>query len=316
MSSELIFLVSAPRSGSTLLQSILSNNPFVATANEPWLLFHFIGFQNPHLFKASFNYELAYEATARLLQSTERQDKVVEDLREFLYKLYSNLIIDNQARYILDKTPRYYEILPTIRSVFPNSKIILLKRNPLSVLNSIIETWGIDNMTQLYEYRRDLLVAPYLINQFENNVKEENCLVIKYEDLISDTEKEVFKIFNWLDIPFEKEVLNFSQNAKLKGEFGDKSIKVQKGKTLKNPDRWQVKLSEKKWQSFFSGYASFLGKEFMQEYGYPLEIKMKRTQQFETYKYMCSKGIPGQNPIGGIFQYLFQRTLYHFYSKY
>ena len=41
---KLIFIISQPRSGSTLLQSLLSNNDFVATTSEPWILIPFLSF--------------------------------------------------------------------------------------------------------------------------------------------------------------------------------------------------------------------------------------------------------------------------------
>jgi len=37
---NLIFLISQPRSGSTLLQLIFSGNPEVATTSEPWIALH------------------------------------------------------------------------------------------------------------------------------------------------------------------------------------------------------------------------------------------------------------------------------------
>ena len=42
----------------------------------------------------------------------------------------------------LDKTPRYGLIVSEIIDIFPDGKFIMLWRNPLAIIASIIETWG------------------------------------------------------------------------------------------------------------------------------------------------------------------------------
>ncbi len=58
-SDNLIFIVSQPRSGSTLLQSILSNNDYINTASEPWLLLPFLNIFDSSLIEVTYNQQLA-----------------------------------------------------------------------------------------------------------------------------------------------------------------------------------------------------------------------------------------------------------------
>ena len=63
---NLIFIVSQPRSGSTLLQNLLSNNTQVNTASEPWILLRLAPFFKPSLINATFDYKLAAHCNQRL----------------------------------------------------------------------------------------------------------------------------------------------------------------------------------------------------------------------------------------------------------
>ncbi len=58
-SDNLIFIVSQPRSGSTLLQGIISNNDYVNTTSEPWLLLPFLNLFDSSLVEAKYNQKLA-----------------------------------------------------------------------------------------------------------------------------------------------------------------------------------------------------------------------------------------------------------------
>lgn len=312
--NQLIFLVSSPRSGSTLLQNVLSNNPYVATANEPWLLLHFCGLKQPDLLKASFSYEQAHEATTAFLASTGQQESFYANLRDFLFKTYAS--IDNSAdtRFILDKTPRYYEILPLIRQIFPEAKIILLKRNPMAVLHSIIETWHKKNIPQLYSFKRDLLNAPFLMHDFILNHSDRNTMVITYEALIDEPENEVAKLYNWLGIEFHEGVLNFASNTKTDGIFGDKSRKLKKGEVVKNNEKWQEKFRDSSWKNFFLGYLDYLGADFLEAYGYPAGFSGKKTRAFDTYRYISEKDVANQVSIGNPLTYLYFRSLYQLYA--
>ena len=49
---NLIFIISPPRSGSTLLQRILNNSSEIETTSEPWFLLHYLGIKKIFLFQS------------------------------------------------------------------------------------------------------------------------------------------------------------------------------------------------------------------------------------------------------------------------
>ena len=105
---------------------------------------------------------------------------------------------------------------------FPNSKIIMLKRNPIDVATSIIKTWKIDSLESLNYFHRDLLVAPKTIHTFcEANADNKNVYSLRYEDLISNISGEVENLYSWIGITYSENVLDTTKNNKYKGKFGD-----------------------------------------------------------------------------------------------
>ena len=270
--SKLIFIISQPRAGSTLLQKLISNNDYVDTVSEPWLLLPLLSPFKPSLVNAEYNYETAMKGFFDYLD--KKNDSV--NFREELKQLILNRYKVNGARWFVDKTPRYYEIAEVIAEFFPQARFVVLKRNPFGSLYSMITTWakGKIDFPALDTFYRDFLVAPLLIQEFaERNAGKKNVRQVRYEDLIAGPEDGLRSIYEWLQIPFTKDALNIKQNDKVKGLFGDD---VYKQKPLEeiNPslsDNWQSVKNDKLLSQFFSAYQNYLGAEFLNKYGYSTE---------------------------------------------
>jgi hypothetical protein len=280
---NLIIIASQPRSGSTLLQALLSNNDTVGTVSEPWLLLPFLSTARTDLIRSGFNSEFA-NIGLNDFQSKIGTKGFKEDLSQFLLSQYSK-ILKNDENYILDKTPRYYEILDEIIEYFPNAKIIILKRNPIAVLYSIIKTWNTNSLKSLLEYKRDLLEAPFLLHKFsEKQVHNKNVRTVHYEAIVNNPLVEIKKLYNWLDIPFKPERLNYGDNKKYKGLLGDPT--GVKSHNLPNKDslyKWKAIYNNKEWNSLANGYAQYLKKDFLDAYGNYKDIKYQETKLFNRY---------------------------------
>ncbi|MCU4175093.1 sulfotransferase family protein [Carboxylicivirga sp. N1Y90] len=280
---NLIFIVSQPRSGSTLLQALLSNNNHVATVSEPWLLLPFFTYNKPELGLAKYSSRLAYEGINDF-KSKINKEKFDNDLSNFLLNQYEQIRTKNES-YILDKTPRYYEILNEITYHFPNAKIIILKRNPFAVLSSIIKTWNQDSLQKLLFHKRDILVAPKLLHQFTiEQKKNRNVVSIQYEELLSNPEHHTKQLYKWLNLPYNAEILNYSNNLKFKGKMGDPTgIIANKIPNSSHIDLWKETYNEKKWKDFFNGYANFLGSDFLNAYGEYDQINERFSKKFDQF---------------------------------
>ena len=53
----------------------------------------------------------------------------------------------SDKRYFLDQTPQYHLIIPELLRVFPAASYVILFRNPLAVLVSMIAAWVPDDFS-------------------------------------------------------------------------------------------------------------------------------------------------------------------------
>ncbi|MGY5850389.1 sulfotransferase family protein [Salegentibacter sp. F14] len=277
---NLIFIISQPRSGSTFLQNLLSNNTEVNTCSEPWLLLNFTNQLKPSLISATFDNKLARKAFRNYIN--DQKIDFTKKQKEFILELYSPL--QEGFKLVIDKTPRYWEILEEIQQLFPKSRIILLKRNPIDVAISMMKTWNIKSLSSLStNYSRDLLIAPGKIHLFSlSNKANKNIYVLRYEDLVDDTQTETEKIYNWLGIKYSTKVLDLEQNQKYKGEFGDPYQNSDKNYEEIKAISELVELNKTQ-KKFLKGYAHFLGKKFLKEYGDYEFKEYKRTAEFSYF---------------------------------
>lgn len=234
------------------------------TCSESWILLNFVNQLKPELIQATFDNKLANRAFQEYLGKFP-EFNFSERQKEFLLNLYEPLL--NGFQFIIDKTPRYWEILKEIQMLFPKSKIVLLKRNPLVVAESMIKTWDLDSLSRLSYYKRDLLIAPKKILSFEKeNLDHPNVYGICYEDLIENTGKEIQKLYNWMGVEYNPSVLDTSNNDKFKGNFGDPFLNSEKGYEKAKGETENTELTSTQ-KDFLKGYAYYLGEDFLLKYG-------------------------------------------------
>jgi len=202
--SSPIFIVGLPRSGSTLVEQILSSHSKVFGADE-------VGFI-PSLLNKYFN----EEKINLFLQG-------VFDFDISLFKKmaneYINLMksISNNSERTTDKMLPNFLYLGLIKIILPKSKIIHCKRNPKDNIFSIYKNHFPGNKIT---YAYDLNEAVSYYNLYADLMKFWNELLpnfifnIKYEDLINNTEKETRKMLMFCDLKWEEKCLNFHQNKR------------------------------------------------------------------------------------------------------
>ncbi len=281
---KLVFLISQPRSGSTLLQTLLSNHSQISTHSETWILLPTLGAFSTNI-SSSYNETYAKNAIKEFVDNTLGEENFRNEVLNFFLRIF--LSKTPEGNYFLDKTPRYYEILNQIIEYFPNSKILVLKRNPIDVLLSIISSWKQDKLWKLYTYQRDILKAPFLIQSFlEQNANNKNIFECCYENILIDSKREISNILNWLNLDLETNCFNIN-DAQLLGNYGDEKIK-NLNTIINNKER---KAINKRTKELLLGYAHFLGKDFLNNYGYT-NIESKETLLFNLFKFVCNRKIP------------------------
>src|SRR6266487_1377204 len=130
---NLVFLLATPRAGSTLVSAILGNHSRVLCPSEPWFLLSLRSLYNEYNgVVARYDQRFADIALHELISEEEFNSAA----RAFARTVYNTKLDTAQKTVFVDKTPRYYHILPFLEQLFPQSKRFWLKRNPLDVAAS------------------------------------------------------------------------------------------------------------------------------------------------------------------------------------
>jgi Sulfotransferase family len=284
---NLIFIISQPRSGSTYLQNLLSNNEQVNTRSEPWILLNYVNQIKPKLIEGAYDNNLAIGAYHIYKEAFPAYDSRAK-LKQHLLDIYEPL--KQSYSHVIDKTPRYWEIIDEIGDLFPKARIIVLKRDPIAVVQSLVKTYEMQDLKELVPFKRDLLYGPKKLAAFCNKNKTNSQVYsLRYEDLLKDTESQTKKLYEWIGIDFDKNVLDVSENNKYRGHFGDPFQNKSTDYASRKKNAEQHTISNR-FQKFISGYASTLGAEFMEDYGgYKIQSSTGKTSVYSYYEFLCAQ---------------------------
>lgn len=267
MAPDLIFIASQPRAGSTLLQRLLASHSTVATTSEPWVLLPLLAWRKPEFIgEARYNNQLANLGVRTFLESIpEGEEAYFEAVRCVGESLYGRVLNEADATVFLDKTPRYYYILPDIRRVFPNAHIILLFRNPLSVLASILTTWVRGDWLTFHRYQDDLLAAP---GRLLDATDMQNTSVVRYEELVRDSSGVMRTLCDNLGLSFEPEVMTYDSSDTW--TLGDQTqIEREQRPVMKSVEKWkQVAAENPQAWKVLTDYLRHLGPRTVEKMGY------------------------------------------------
>lgn len=268
MAIKPIFLFSISRSGSTLVQRIIAAHEGVATASEPWLLL-------PHAYTlrrggvdAEYVQRLMVDAIEDFCEGLPGGSReYADEMRSFILRLYERSAGDG-ATHFLDKTPPYCLVAEEIMRLFPEGKFVFLWRNPLSVVASLIETWGPWYPTFMSS---DLFIGlPRLVAAFEANRSRVHAA--RFEDLSGGEEDRWRALMDYLEIGFEPDALTGFARVELAGRMGDPTGRKRYSALSAEPQqKWKGALANPLRREWCRRYLRFLGSERLTSMGYDLE---------------------------------------------
>ena len=270
--NNLVFLISQPRAGSTLLQRILGAHPEIHTVSEPWLMLHPFYCLECQGFRAEYNEVVARSAVQNFLGTLpNREDEYFEGVRRMYTYLYERSLSTADKRYFLDKTPRYYFVIPQLYRTFPKAHFLILYRNPLAVLCSIISAWAKENWFALFEYKHDLIRAPGLLNagiQFLG----ERATVVHYEELVGNPEGVIRDICNTIGLKFDPQLIAYGHQNLPHWLHGDKETVYQEIEPVpEKAAKWQKQLHDSQMWRLTKDYLEMLGEKTVTQMGYPYQ---------------------------------------------
>lgn len=268
--SSLIFLISQPRAGSTLTQKILGGHPRIHTVSEPWMMLHPLYAFREEGCKTNYNSRLAKVGVESFLSHLTGDSKqlYLESVAQMYGNFYQQAINSSGKEIFLDKTPRYYNIISELHQTFPQARFIVLLRNPLAVLCSIIHEWIQNRWLNLHWFKCDILDAPALLLSGIETLGE-SVTVVHYEKILKDFDCEMDRVCNQINVEFSHELRNYGQTESNRWAMGDKKNIYEKNTPeSSNANRWIEKISNPQVWRLTSDYLDFLGAETMSKLGY------------------------------------------------
>lgn len=280
---NLIFLISQPRSGSTMLQRILGCHPNIYTCSETWLMLHPVYSLRQKGIESEYGTKMASDALKRFFVSFENgEEEYINSMRTMYLYIYECAKAKSNKKYFLDKTPRYYFIIPELRRLFPKAKFIFLLRNPVAVLTSIINTWIKENWFYLYEFKSDLIHAPNLIINGMDDLKDK-CHVIRYENIIENPYDEIQAICDFLDVEILPEMVDYGKQNLPKWQLGDQKCVYQNARpNLQIAEKWVDSLKNPQIWRLARDYINTLAEDLYNKLGYDFSAVSKK---INSYKY-------------------------------
>jgi tetratricopeptide (TPR) repeat protein len=205
ISQRPIFIVGMPRSGTTLVERILSSHSEVSSGGE---LEDF-----SLLMKRATKTEGNSVLDANMFASAGVIDfqQVAKD-----YLARTAHIGDNQGKFV-DKLPFNFFYLPFIRQAFPHAKIICLLRNPLDTcVGNFRQLFSINNPH--YNYTQSLEDCAWFYQQYTtwinlwSQTDLANTKLLSYEQLVTEPEHHVREILTFCGLAWEPQCLAVETN--------------------------------------------------------------------------------------------------------
>ena len=218
MSVRMLFVISSPRSGSTMLERMLESHSMILGGPEPHLLtpLAHLGVWD-QVEKAPYDHILAAEAQKLFVQALPKGEQDYWDAcRAYCDILYGRYLATSDKTVCLDKTPAYGLILPFMAKVFPDAKYVVLTRHPLATFSSYVNSFfdGDYEVAQSYNPLLNRYV-PALAGFLRQ--EEVPRLHVRYEDLVQDPEGWMEKIYGYIGVPFEKDTIDYGSKKPEEG---------------------------------------------------------------------------------------------------
>jgi len=188
-----IFIIGMPRSGTTLIEQIISSHSKVTGLGE-----------------LPFISQFGYLIIKGLLECSE--DNISKFRNDYLKKVKS---LSDRNLIVTDKMPQNFLYTGLIVACFPEAKIIHVKRNSAAVCWANYKQWfkskdlgysySIEDIIEYHRLYEDLM-------EFWNNKLKKKIYKVNYEALTTNHEDEIKKLIEYLELSWEESCLSPEKN--------------------------------------------------------------------------------------------------------
>ena len=258
------FLLSAPRSGSTLLRVMLAGHskifcppelhvlPFDTLQSRADTLSGPAKFLGEGLTRAVMELRgCNAEGAAGIIDEWRRKEWTVSDVYRALEEMAN-------GRIVIDKSPSYGEDLETLKKsqvLFPRARYVFLVRHPIAVMESYVR----NRFDKLLKQKGDdpwktaedvWLRVNRNLEAFRATLPSGSSLLLRYEDIMSAPEEQARRICDFLQIPFERSILEPYKGERMVDglhamslSIGDPNFKNHRAIEPELADAWRKRLT-------------------------------------------------------------------------
>jgi len=244
MQEKMIFVISPPRSGSTMLQRMLGSHSAIYTHPEPHIvspLAH-LGFY-ANVDKAPYDHINAAEAVHEYVEELPgKEEDYLDACRAYLDVLYGRMLEKSGRAMMLDKTPANALVLPFLAKVYPRARYVVLTRHPLAVLSSYANSFFEGDYDAAMAFN-DILgrYVPAMAKFLRQT--EVPFFHIKYENLVKEPEARMAEMFAFMGLPNEEGAVDYGKHDHVVKSYGDPKASQESRPTTKSVSAWAVDLA-------------------------------------------------------------------------
>jgi tetratricopeptide (TPR) repeat protein len=199
-----VFIVGLPRTGTTLLERIISQHPQVLAAGEL------------HDFSSCLTKATIKSSTTPLTNKVDfiQQTAKVDFSELGQAYIQSTSMLTTESPIFIDKMPLNFLYTGLIQQALPHAKIIHLTRSPMAACYAIYKTsfgqaypfsYNLDNLVKYYIAYRKLMSHWQQENQA-------NFIEINYEQLVTSPALVGKEVFDFLSLDWQEEYLQLENN--------------------------------------------------------------------------------------------------------
>lgn len=242
MSERMLFVIGAPRSGTTLLMRMLNAHPDILSRPEPHLLTPLarLGYFG-RVDAAPYDvFQAASSSRAFVADLPGGEDTYVRALRAYTDTLYGEMLAPTGKRYLVDKTPAYALELPFITRLFPRARYLVLTRHPFAIFASFAASFFDDDWEAAHHHNP--LLERYLpaLARFVREAPVPH-LHLRYEALVADPEAHMRDVANHLDLPFVDGMVEYGSTKMAATGLGDPiGVNAHQRPTTASVDKWAL----------------------------------------------------------------------------
>ncbi len=178
--------------------------------------------------------------------------------------LARNLPAKSGAQVWVDHTPDNVRYYPLLRKLFPDARYVHIVRDGRAVYQSVRDLdWGPNNAymgTRFWSERLEQALGVEL-------AEGENCLRVRYEDILRDPGNEIARICRFAQLPYDEKMLS-GGGVILPGFTRGQHELVGRPPDASRLDAWRSRLRRREIDDFEAWPASRL---FLQKLGYDLD---------------------------------------------